>query len=162
MLLNLKASCSHSSSCPNQRTKKKRWKWNLWAADVGASSSPPSMPPYVEKRRRHNVVHRCLLLMLVHVIVNAQNAAPRSPMCFWCISVLLTVSQWILKKHINQPAGSLGGYNPNKNGKTKETSKWTGRNFLVANNRTKSLFFACETDSRSVCTSVVFVVKNTI
>lgn len=64
------------------------------------------MSPQVNNRR-HNVIHRCLLLMLISVIFSAlyvcQNSIHYVPMWPECISVLFAISQRNLKQHFNLP-----------------------------------------------------------
>lgn len=64
------------------------------------------MSPQVNNRR-HNVIHRCRLLMLIFVIFSAlyvcQNSTHYVPMWPECISVLFAISQRDLKQHFNLP-----------------------------------------------------------
>lgn len=65
------------------------------------------MSPHVDNRPP-NVIHRCLLEMLMHVIFMARSSAV--PKWLWCISVLFATSQWNLIQRFSLPAGSLGDF----------------------------------------------------
>lgn len=52
----------------------------------------------------HNVIHRCLLLMLFSVCLIIH--IPTVPKWLWCISILFTISQRSLKQHFSPLAGS--------------------------------------------------------